>query len=200
MVDDVHEVAPRKRADARRNITAIVEAATRCLADDPDVSMATIAKAAGVGRMTLYGHFESRSSLVAVAVEHALDRAEAELSAVDLGGDPYEAMGRLLDASWEVTFRNGGLVQAAENALSPALLQRAHTQLVDRAKSLLRRGRRDGRFRRDMPLDWQVTAIQSLLHGAATAVHQGTITPARAPGLVKATALTTLAVPGQRLE
>ncbi|MFC6148998.1 MULTISPECIES: TetR/AcrR family transcriptional regulator [Mumia] len=186
---------PPRRADARRNISAIVEAATRCLAEDPGVSMSAIATAAGVGRMTLYGHFESRSALVAVVVEHALDRAEAELSAVDVTGDPYDAMTRLLDASWTVTFRNGGLVQAADQALSPDLLERAHTQLVDRAKSVLRRGRSEGRFRKDMPLDWQVTAVQSLLHGAATAVHQGALTAARAPGLVTTSALALLAVP-----
>ena len=49
-----------KRSDALRNIEAILEAATTCLARDPDASVNSIAQAAGVGRVTLYGHFESR--------------------------------------------------------------------------------------------------------------------------------------------
>ncbi len=57
--------APRaQRADARRNIAAILDAATDCLARDPDMSIAGIAAAAGVGRITLYGHFKTRAALV----------------------------------------------------------------------------------------------------------------------------------------
>ncbi len=194
MVDGVQESAPR-RADALRNIASIIEAATRSLADDPDVSMNAIAKAAGVGRMTLYGHFPSRATLVAEVVERALRDAESTLGAVDVSGDPRAAMERLLDASWHVTYRYGGLVQAAEQSLSPDLLKRAHTQQVDRATTLLRRGRHDGQFRRDVPLEWQVIAIQSLLHAAATAVHQGSVTADAAPTLVITTVLAALLPP-----
>ena len=57
--------APRaQRADARRNIAAILDAATECLAHDPEMSIADIAAAAGVGRITLYGHFRTRADLV----------------------------------------------------------------------------------------------------------------------------------------
>jgi TetR/AcrR family transcriptional repressor of mexCD-oprJ operon len=49
----VRDKATPRRADARKNIAAILEAATACLAKDPDVSINEIAKAAGVGRVTL---------------------------------------------------------------------------------------------------------------------------------------------------
>ncbi|MGH3403828.1 MAG: hypothetical protein ACRDRJ_15215 [Streptosporangiaceae bacterium] len=45
---------PARRADARRNIAAILEAALDCLARDPQASIADIAAGAGVGRITLY--------------------------------------------------------------------------------------------------------------------------------------------------
>ena len=54
-----------KRADAQRNIAAILAAAGDCLGRDPGASTSEIAKAAGVGRVTLYGHFPSRAELVA---------------------------------------------------------------------------------------------------------------------------------------
>jgi len=64
-----------QRADARRNVAAILDAATDCLARDPDTSIARIAAAAGVGRITLYGHFSTRAELVdavlALTIEHA---------------------------------------------------------------------------------------------------------------------------------
>jgi TetR/AcrR family transcriptional repressor of mexCD-oprJ operon len=42
-----------RRADARRNIAANLDAATTCLIRDPQVSTSAIARAAGVGRVTL---------------------------------------------------------------------------------------------------------------------------------------------------
>ncbi len=195
MVDGVQEASAPRRADALRNIATIVEAATQSLAADPDVSMNAIAKAAGVGRMTLYGHFPSRAALVAEVVDRALRDAEATLGAVDVTGDPSPAMERLLDASLRVTYRYGGLVQAAEQALSPERFQQAHIAQLDRTKALLRRGRRSGDFRRDLPLDWQVTTIQSILHTAATAVHHGSVSAEDAPRLVTTTVMAMLAPP-----
>ena len=58
----------RQRADARRNVAAILDAATECLARDPEVSIADIATAAGVGRITLYGHFKTRAELIDAVV------------------------------------------------------------------------------------------------------------------------------------
>jgi len=190
------ETAPT-RADARRNIAAILDAATESLARDPDSSINDIAKAAGVGRVTLYGHFESRAALVSQVVERAIAQSEEALSTVDLSGDPREALGRLLDASWEVTQRFGALVVAAEGAVPPDQLREAHAQPARRVRRLIRRGRSAGCFRRDMPVEWQVTLMQSIVHGASLSVHRGEITRSQAPRLVRETALAALAsVPG----
>jgi TetR/AcrR family transcriptional regulator, mexCD-oprJ operon repressor len=181
-----------KRADARRNIAAILDAARECLARDPDSSINDIAKAAGVGRVTLYGHFESRAELVSQVVAQAIAESEESLSAVDLTGDPREALGRLLEASWEVTQRFGSLVVAAEGAIPADELREAHAAPARRVRKLIRRGRSAGTFRRDMPLEWQVTIMQSIVHGASLAVHRGEITASQASRLVRETGLAAL--------
>jgi TetR/AcrR family transcriptional repressor of mexCD-oprJ operon len=181
--------AAPKRADARKNIAAILDAATATLALDPDASINDIARAAGVGRVTLYGHFPNRAALVAQVVERAVQRSDAELEAVDLEGDAREALGRLLEASWRVTHRYGGLVLAAQAALPERDLRAAHDKPAQRMLTLLRRGRREGVVRKDMPLDWQVTTIQGVLHAASGAVHRGELSAEQAPGLVRATLL-----------
>src|SRR5699024_1128826 len=131
-----HEsVHAAKRADARMNVAAILEAATRCLARDPDATLAEIAREAGVGRVTLYGHFDSRSTLVAEVVEAAMTHSESELKQVDLSGDPVEAMGRLLATSWRLTHRHGALVQAAEKSLAPEQVRAAHDEPVARVRA-----------------------------------------------------------------
>ena len=194
--DTTSSKAAPKRADARKNIAAILEAASECLARDPDASVNDIATAAGVGRVTLYGHFESRGALVAEVVGRAMRDSDATLEEVDLTGDAREALGRLLEASWHVTHRYGGLVIAAQTALPEADFREAHDKPVQRVQRLLRRGRREGSFRTDMPLEWQVLTLQGVIHAASGAVYRGAISAERAPGLVRATALAALTPPG----
>ena len=184
-----------RRADARRNIAAILEAAARCLARNPEASLADIAREAGVGRVTLYGHFESRPALIAQVLASAMEHSERELGSVDLTGDPRDAMARLLAASWRVTHRHGSLVQAAERTLEPAQIHAAHEQPVARMRALLRRGRRAGCFRTDMPMTWQLTLIQAVLHGASSAVNRGDHSADAAAGLVVSSVLGALTPP-----
>jgi serine phosphatase RsbU (regulator of sigma subunit) len=67
----------RRRSDAALNRTRLVEAARRLLADDPEATVAAIAKAAGVGRGTAYRHFPTRQELVDAVRRQQRDDAEA---------------------------------------------------------------------------------------------------------------------------
>lgn len=187
--------APAKRADARRNIEAIIDAATALLAVDPDASVQDIAKAAGVGRVTLYGHFDSRTALITEVATRAIAQTEESLRDLDLRGDPREAMARLLEATWALTHRFGGIVVAAGQALPPDELRRAHEGPAKRVRALLERGR-EREFRADMPVEWQITTIQAVLHAASASVHRSEITADEAPRLVTQTVLAALATPG----
>ena len=181
-----------KRADAVRNVEAILAAATRALATDPDASINEIAKAAGVGRVTLYGHFDSRATLVREVVDRAIAQTDEAMGQMDLGGDPREALGRMLEATWHLTHRFGALVVAGSQVLPPEEMRRAHEGPMARARGVLERGRDIGEFRDDMPIDWQLSVIQAILHGASAAVHRGEITADEAPALVRSTALAAL--------
>ncbi len=191
--ESAHGTSARpKRADALRNIEAIIDAATRLLAVNPDVSLNDIAKEAGVGRITLYGHFDSRATLLREVAERAIADTEAALTQVDLEGDPRDALGRLVEVSWHLTHRFGALVVAASHALTDEQLHRAHERPAERVRNLLQRGRTAGEFRDDVPIEWQVSVIQAILHGASAAVHRGEVTAADAPTLVRETVLAAL--------
>jgi TetR/AcrR family transcriptional repressor of mexCD-oprJ operon len=177
------------------NVAAILDAATRCLARDPEVSLADIAREAGVGRVTLYGHFDSRSTLIAQVLADAMAHSESELEQVDLTGEPVDAMRRLLVASWRLTHRHGALIQAAEKSLEPDQIHAAHEEPIIRMRALLQRGRRAGRFRNDMPLSWQITMIQSIMHSASAAVHRGDHTADAACDLIATSVLAALTPP-----
>ena len=181
-----------KRSDARRNIEAIIDAATRLLAVKPDASVNDIASAADVGRVTLYGHFDSRATLIRAVADRAIAQTDEALAQLDLDGDPREALGRLLEATWHLTHRFGAVVVAASQALAPDEMRRAHDELAARVRGLLERGRAVGEFRSDVPIDWQISVIQAILHGASAAVHRGEITADGAPSLVRDTVLASL--------
>ena len=70
---------------------------------------------------------------------------------------------------------------AAQDALPEPDFREAHEKPVQRVQRLLRRGRREGCFRTDMPIDWQVMTIQGVIHAASGAVHRGEVAAERAP-------------------
>jgi TetR/AcrR family transcriptional repressor of mexCD-oprJ operon len=179
-----------RRADARKNVETIVDAAERCLARDPDASMSDIAAEAGLGRITIYGHFKTRAELVEVVARRVLLDANAILAGVDLRGDPAEALARLVAASWAVTERSGSLLLAAEKALPPHVVREAHAgELEDRVRRFLARARRKRAFRSDLSTDWLVAVFHATLHAAAAEVHAGRLESGRVAQVVTATLL-----------
>jgi AcrR family transcriptional regulator len=61
------------RADAQANRDRIVDVARDALAANPEASLNSIAKAAGVGAGTLYRHFPSREALVLGVYQKEID-------------------------------------------------------------------------------------------------------------------------------
>jgi AcrR family transcriptional regulator len=173
-----------KRADAQRNRDAIMDAALTCLGQNPSASMAEIAQAAGVGRVTLYGHFSSRDELIDAVFERTMGRAEAELTAVDLGGEARGAMERLVRSSWRIVAESHALLGAAEAALSPERIRSHHHQPMARVAALITRGQVEGSFRADQPIEWLTACFHTILHAGATEVRAGRLTEATAARII----------------
>jgi TetR/AcrR family transcriptional regulator, mexCD-oprJ operon repressor len=181
------------RADARRNVELILAAAEACLARDPDASMSEIAAEAGLGRVTIYGHFSSRQALIEAVVRRVLASVDLALNAVELSGDPGEAFERLVDATWQLTLRSGSLIVAAEKALPATKVREAHAGgIEDRYRNLFSAGQRSGAFATDMPADWLVATIHAILHAAASEIDAGRLAPDDASRLITSTMLAIL--------
>ncbi|HEX2312127.1 MAG TPA: TetR family transcriptional regulator [Thermomonospora sp.] len=181
-----------RRADAARNIARIVSAARSCLGRDPGASIDDIAKAAGVGRMTLYGHFANRAELVEAALADALRAGEEALAAVDLTGDAREALTRLLDSSWALVAESATLLTAAQETLPAERIRQLHAAPAQRVEDLVRRGQEQGVFRTDLPMTWLVNVVHYVLKGAAEETRAERLEPERAAEVVTATVLSVL--------
>nr|WP_307870760.1 helix-turn-helix domain-containing protein [Actinoplanes brasiliensis] len=96
------------------SVTRIVSAALECLRREPDATMEDTAKAAGVGRMTVYGHFRTRPELVETALGEPLRAGELTLGGVDPTGDARQAMSRLPASSWALVAESAAVLSAAQ--------------------------------------------------------------------------------------
>jgi AcrR family transcriptional regulator len=187
----------RKRADAERNIEAILTAAAVCLSQDPDASLADIAAAAGVGRVTVYAHFASRGELIGAAAERAVAEGDAALDAVDLTGDPRQGLCLLIESSWLLIAQIGSLMVAAESALSPERMRELHERPAARVEGLINRGQAEGVFRTDLPASWLVALLHVTMHGAADEIREGRIIHTDAAFVIASSVLAAFTAPGE---
>ena len=161
------------RSDSSRNRDAILQAAAECLTANPNASLADIAQAAGIARITLYGHFASRQELLTALVHTTMERVEAELATVDLGGDTWQSLRSLVASSWRLVNSLGVLRGVVEHALPAEEMHSSHGDPRSRVEQLFARGRAEGVFRSDQSVQWQTACYFSILHGAAAEVRAG---------------------------
>jgi TetR/AcrR family transcriptional regulator, mexCD-oprJ operon repressor len=180
---------PTRRADARHNVEKILVAAVACLSRNAGASVSEIAQAAGVPRVTLYGHFPSRDALVEAALTRVLSEGDKVLGSLDLTGDPRDALSVLIGSSWLLIAQSTAILEAAQASLPPGRVQELHAKPAQRVDDLIRRGQAEGVFRDDLPANWLVSVLHNVMHGAAIDVAKGRLDPADAPRFISETIL-----------
>ncbi len=108
------------RADARRNLTALLDAAMEVFATSGvDAPIREIAEKAGVGVGTLYRHFPQRSDLIVAVFRKEVDACAAAASTLAEQYEPGEALERWLNRFIEFVAAKRGL-SAALHSGDPA--------------------------------------------------------------------------------
>jgi TetR/AcrR family transcriptional repressor of mexCD-oprJ operon len=196
----ISRVRPQaRRADAQRSIEAILDAAVNAFSRNPDASVSEIAKLAGVGRVTVYGHFPNRADLVDAALARAIDKGHAALDEVDLTGDPRQALARLIESSWQLVNQSRSLLVAAQGVLPAGRIRDLHAGPAERVQRLVERGQHEGVFRTDLPTTWLVGVMHSVMHSAAEEITAGRLEPRSAAAFITATVLAAFTPPGRRV-
>ena len=182
--------ARKRRADAERNTRAIIHAALEALASDPDVSMAEIARRAGVVRATIYMHFPTRDALLDAVQEYATAQvAEAIRSAEPDRGEPREALERVIHATWSQLSQFHGVLAINMGRLSVKELHRRHLPMTTQFIPLLERGQAAGVFRSDVSPEWLIAVIRAIVHLASTELQAGRLSQAEVERTMSTTAL-----------
>lgn len=185
----------RRRADAERNIEAIIDTALDQVLVGGELNMAAVARAAGLSRVTLYAHFPTRDALLDAVLQRAVARINAVLDRIPPGGTARDEFTRLLHSSWQFLARHRHLYTIASAALAPAELRSYVDPVLGRVENLVARGQAEGDFRSDLPRPWLVATIYTLLHLAAEELNAGRLRADEADEVVAATVLAVLDLP-----
>jgi AcrR family transcriptional regulator len=153
------------RADAKRNVDALVEAAKTVFArSGVDAPAKEITDLAGVGVGTLYRHFPRRSELIVAVMQHEID--ECVTAAEDLASTlgPWDALVGWMDRFTAFVATKQGLATALHSG-DPAydgLPERLLLQLEPALRALLDRAIAAGVARRDVTASDVITTISLL--------------------------------------
>ena len=175
------EKAPR--IDAKRNREAVIDAALHLLAEQPNASMATIAESSGVGRTTVYRHFQHREDLIRALFERIIEEArQATTEVIDRDVPDRQVLHDLGPAIAGIGRRFlflQGALHVGEEVISESTLDPD-----DPVRNFLARAQASGSVRADMPLQWMLTVIRTLATGAMAELGAGRVDAAEAGRLL----------------
>lgn len=185
------------RADANRR--RILDVALAELLRDPDASMDQIARAAGVVRRTVYGHFPSREALISTLVDEAVEA----LSAAHAAGrqdvrDPAEAVARSVLAVWAIADRYRLLVALAQRTVTMQGIRERLAPVREASIGLLQRGLDEYVFSSPLPAPALAYVHEQMLFAVMEAVNDGLLAAREAGRCAAVTVLTAAGVPASK--
>jgi AcrR family transcriptional regulator len=168
------------RADAARNLDAVLQTGAQLLARDPGASIAAIAARAGVDRSTVDRRFASREALLAAVRQAKLDAVQQVFDQARLAEAPVTvALHRYIEGTIAVSRQ--WPVDVARLREDPAAAVRV-TELTGRLDAFLDRAVREGLLRLGLPPGWARSVLIRLIDVAAH--EQPTLAPGPLADLV----------------
>ncbi|AYN33858.1 TetR/AcrR family transcriptional regulator [Streptomyces albus] len=173
------------RADAARNLDAVLGTGARLLARDPGTSIAAIARAAGVDRRTVYRRFPTREALMAAVHTAKLDACEEVVARARLDEAPVAvALHRYAEGIITATRKWPVDLRQVQDAEAGARLDR----LLGHLDAFFERAVREGAVRPGLPGGWARTLLVHLTTLASLEMPE--LTPERGADMVTRTLFT----------
>jgi AcrR family transcriptional regulator len=147
-------------------------------------------------RATIYVHFPTRTALLDAVMEHAIAQVvESMRGAEPQRGEPVDALERVLRATWRQLAQFHALLALNTARLSAEELHRRHVPMLDQLEPLIKRGQKQGVFRSDLPVAWQLAVIRAIVHAASHESQGGRIPESEAEAAMLTTAINAIATP-----
>ncbi|QLJ04853.1 TetR/AcrR family transcriptional regulator [Streptomyces sp. NEAU-sy36] len=184
------------RADANRR--RILDVALAELLRDPDASMDQIARAAGVVRRTVYGHFPSREALISTLTDEAVQALGDADAAVRTGADdPARALARSVLAVWATADRYRLLIALAQRTVTVQGIRERLAPVRAAKIRVLQQGLDEGVFTSPLPAPALAYVHEQTLFAVMEAVNDGLLPAQEAGRSATVTVLTAAGVPAE---
>ncbi len=162
------------RRNSRSNRARILATARQELGRNPDITLEELARASGVVRRTLFGHFPGRAALLEALAEEA---SEALRGAVAGGVKPQEpaerALARFVISMWPVGDRYRMLLAMAHRDLGMDRVTEILAPARAAVTAILERGQRDGVFHTNVPPAVLSAGLEALTIALLESVNTG---------------------------
>ncbi|MER6067124.1 TetR family transcriptional regulator [Streptomyces sp. NPDC001792] len=141
-----------QRRNARSNRARILATARQELGRNPDITLEELARASGVVRRTLFGHFPGRAALLEALAEEAAEALQSAVAAAPPAPEQAErALAHFSLSMWPVGDRYRMLLALARRDLGVDRVNEILKPARARATGILERGQRDGVFHPHLP-------------------------------------------------
>lgn len=154
---------------------AIIEASIRTLLGNPSAAMSDIAAAAGVGRATLYRHFESREVLIEKLILVCVQELETASEPIQhlTGRAAIEAY---IELKMPLADRFHFLTTLWDESADREAVKQVDNQLISELATLIEQAKEEGEINPNLPTMWVVSFYDSTLAAAWWLIASGDIT------------------------
>ncbi|QYX80353.1 TetR/AcrR family transcriptional regulator [Streptomyces akebiae] len=164
------------RRNSRSNRARILATAREELGRNPDVTLEELARAAGVVRRTLFGHFPGRAALLEALAEEAAETLRKTVQAGPEAAESAErALARFVLRMWPVGDRYRMLLALARRDLGSERVAEVLAPAREAATGILERGQRDGVFHPQLPPAVQSAGLEAMYVALLESVNTGAL-------------------------
>ncbi|MEV7791232.1 TetR/AcrR family transcriptional regulator [Streptomyces sp. NPDC087512] len=168
-----------QRRNARSNRARILATARRELGRDPDTTLEELARAAGVVRRTLFGHFPGRAALLEALAEEASEVLRSTMASAAEGPGPAEpaerALAHFMLLLWPVGDRYRMLLALARHDLGAERVADILAPARAEVTAILERGQRDGAFPAHLPPAVLSAGLEAMIVALLEQVNTGAL-------------------------
>ena len=156
---------------AQRSREALMEAAIVVLLDNPLAALSEIAIFAGVGRATLYRHFETRDQMLVALATQCLDETETRCAYIEEDG----LTGRqALEAIFKEVIKLGNkyrfLLSLWQHVEQNSEIKKIYGEQLARLQQRVVEAKKAGEIKKSVPDKWAVILFDSFLYATWTAL------------------------------
>ena len=164
------------RRNSRSNRARILATARRELGRNPDVTLEELARASGVLRCTLFGHFPGRAVLLEAFTEEASEALREAIVRGTRPGDPAErALAYFMFSIWPVGDRYRMLLGLARRDLGAERVNENPAPARVPVTAIPEHGRRDGVFHTQLPAAMPSAGLEAMTVALLEDVNTGAL-------------------------